>query len=247
MKARFKLFMLVVVVLGFAVSLAAFLNYNKFRKMLVDQERSRFSVTGLDVVESIQRGFDLGISLTQMNYMQDVLDRLRTEDPRIDSLYIFDEQGKVLYQSAQRSRSTIDPEWSRARDEENDGTWNAETELDFAVGFDLRNNFEKRVGGIAVEYSRAPTEARIAAVLRQQVMEAGLILVVAAAAAFGLVGMLLERMFRPLLRLGEADVAVGETNDLAVAYHDFRIAANETAHMVDVLDDVVTRSIAREA
>lgn len=247
MKASFKLFLLVAVVLAFAVSLAAFLNYNKFRKMLVDQERSRFSVVGLDLVESIQRGFDLGIGLTQMNYMQDVLDRLRTEDSRIDSVYIFDEQGKVLYQASKRQRGSIDDDWSQARDETRDSVWKAETEADFVVGFDLRNNFEKRVGGIAVEYSRAPTEARIAAVLRQQLMEAALILLAAAAAASVLVGMLLERMFQPLRRLGEADATAGESDDLAAAYHDFRVAANETAQMVEVLDDVVTRSIAREA
>jgi hypothetical protein len=151
---RRRLIVVAVIVCGFAVGMAGLLNYFKYRAAADHILTDRLVVTGRLVENGIQSSLALGLQFAEISTLPAMLDRERATDDLILGIDIFDTEGKMLY-STDRLRATrpVPPAWISAAIAAGDADWRAEEGHEAAAGISLRNNFDLRIGYLALRYS----------------------------------------------------------------------------------------------
>ena len=104
-KTRPQLIVVAVLVCLFAVGMAGFLNYFKYRANAERIIRERLVVTASSVENSIQSSLALGLQFSDLGTLPETLERERSTDDIILSIEVFDPEGKPLY-STDRLRAT---------------------------------------------------------------------------------------------------------------------------------------------
>src|SRR5262252_7264447 len=137
---RRRLIVVAVMVCGFAVGMAGLLNYFKYRAAADRILTDRLVVTGRLVENSIQSSLALGLQFAEIGTL-----------PGILGIDIFDTEGKMLY-STDRLRATrpVPPAWTAAAQLAGDADWRAEEGHEGAAGISLKNNFDLRIGYLAL-------------------------------------------------------------------------------------------------
>jgi len=148
------LIVVAVMVCGFAVGMAGLLNYFKYRAAADRILTDRLVVTGRLVENSIQSSLALGLQFAEISTLPGMLDRERATDDLILGIDIFDTEGRMLY-STDRLRATrpVPPAWIAAAAAAGDADWRAEDAHEAAAGISLKNNFDLRIGYLALRYS----------------------------------------------------------------------------------------------
>jgi hypothetical protein len=151
---RRRLIVVAVIVCGFAVGMAGLLNYFKYRAAANHILTDRLVVTGRLVENSIQSSLALGLQFAEIGTLPGMLDRERATDDLILGIDIFDTDGRMLY-STDRQRATrpVPAAWVEAAAAAGDGDWRAEEGHEGAAGISLKNNFDLKIGYLALRYS----------------------------------------------------------------------------------------------
>jgi hypothetical protein len=148
------LIVVAVMVCGFAVGMAGLLNYFKYRAAADRILTDRLVVTGRLVENSIQSSLALGLQFAEISTLPGMLDRERATDDLILGIDIFDTEGHMLY-STDRLRATrpVPAAWTAAAQLAGDADWRAEEGHEGAAGISLKNNFDLKIGYLALRYS----------------------------------------------------------------------------------------------
>ena len=174
-KTRPQLIVVAVLVCLFAVGMAGFLNYFKYRANAERIIRERLVVTASSVENSIQSSLALGLQFSDLGTLPETLERERSTDDIILSIEVFDPEGKPLY-STDRLRATrnVPQQWVDAA--------RAETGADWLVknGTEVKNSFGLVLGYVALRYSEAHVGETTLAVAHDLALSALAVFVIAA-------------------------------------------------------------------
>lgn len=87
------------VIVGFAMFLAAYMNFSGVRSAYLDLIRSRMSMMADGIGNDISAAHALGIRLTEQTTLPDLLARQAAADPLTLSIDVADDGGKVVFSS----------------------------------------------------------------------------------------------------------------------------------------------------
>ena len=182
MKLLVKLNLAFLCAFAVAMALTVMLNQAKFGDILRGLDDSRVSVVTLDTSRRLRQAVDLGLPLKDIAESQAIVDTLVEEYPELQSVTIFDADGRLLVHGGQAlaGRTTAAPDaWTAGNRQAEGDVWRLDTPESFVVGAPVVNNFGKLEGGVAVRYGKARYE-RTVGELTDELLETAVILFVAA-------------------------------------------------------------------
>lgn len=198
MKLTPKTSLTIFVILGFAISVTAFLNYYKYQSTLRELVQSRFVVVGLDLKNAVEGSVNLGIPLSQTENIQELLNRVKSSDEQILSAEVFGIAGnsgvRLFGTDKAGIGKPVPAEWVRGAERHETETWQFDEDAAFGVGFAVINNFNKTVGGIVLRYSRVYQQAKIETMF--QTLGRASLVVFAVASLLAFIGVFV--FFRPI-------------------------------------------------
>src|SRR5438552_6775771 len=96
---RVRFILVALVVSFFAIGMAAFLNYFKYKSTIGGIVKSRVLVIGRGIENSVQASLMLGMQFAELSQLPQMLQRERTSYRLIRRIDVFDSSGQVLYSS----------------------------------------------------------------------------------------------------------------------------------------------------
>lgn len=169
---RVRFILVALVVSFFAVGMAAFLNYFKYKSTIGGIVKSRVLVIGRGIENTVQASLQLGMQFTELGTLTQLLQRERNADRMIRGIDVFDPSGQVLY-STDRNRvgQKVPESWFAAAERTKGHEWSAEAAEDYVAGISLRNSFDLTVGYLVLRYSRDEVD-RIASTAGREILTA---------------------------------------------------------------------------
>jgi hypothetical protein len=175
---RVRFILVALVVSFFAVGMAAFLNYFKYKSTIGNIVKSRVLLVGHGIETSVQAALQLGMQFGELSQLPQMLQREKSSDRLIRGIDVFDASGQILYSTdAARMGQKVPEHWTRTAERSKATEWSAEEPSEFVAGISVKNSFDLTVGFLALRYSREEVE-RAAAVAGREIL-------LAALAAFG--------------------------------------------------------------
>ncbi|SMF81262.1 hypothetical protein SAMN06265365_14021 [Tistlia consotensis] len=199
-----RLAVLITLVLLTAVLITARLNYAKFVQVTETLDNSRYTFLAQDLKATLEASLDLGLPLDQIQNAQEVVERQRERYPEILAITVFDDKGRVLYNSG-RARPDLVERLQKQK------VVAGVAEGDRIAATPLVNPFGAIVGGVEVRVSARGADER------NDTMVASLGSAVLSAAALGtaavaLIAVVLLHGVRKRLALQARIIAsIGET------------------------------------
>lgn len=96
------------VIIGFAMALAAYMNFSGVRSAYLDLIRSRMAMTADGIANDISTANALGIRLTEQTTLSELLRRQAATDPLTLSIDVAADGGKVVFSSDDARIATAD-------------------------------------------------------------------------------------------------------------------------------------------
>jgi hypothetical protein len=201
----------VTLIVGLALALIGMLDFFRFEQTLRSTTEARLGFVAKDLRTNIQTGLDLGLDLSSMSNVQNIIDREAATDPRILGIDVFDDHARVLFSTQESAvESQIPNAWRAAIGSDDDSVWQASDREQMVVGTRLTSNFGSDVGGVALRYSRASFEEQ------------------------------LQRMLDLLIRLGTATLIVTALLSLAVSWLVLGATARRLARVRSAVENALT-------
>ena len=195
-----KIATIVFTTLAFALGITAVLGYFKFRKTLIDFVQDRAVVSALSAQSAIESNLDLGLSLVMLRTLPDILGRVRSTDPSIQSMVVFElrrDDASIIYATDGRAaEEVVPPAWLAAQAHAEGPFWTLTEPDTVIVGVPLRNSFGQNVGGVTLLYSRAYVDDKLADAASQLAVWTAALL--GASAVLSVIGSFF--IFRPVQR-----------------------------------------------
>jgi len=153
-------FILVAVAVGcFAIAMAAFLNYFKYRNTVAEIVKARVLVVGRGIENTIQASLGVGLQFSELSMLGPLLEREKAADRLIRGIDVFDAWGQVLYSTdAARLKARVPPEWLLGAERARGAQWSSDEPAELVAGMTIRNDFDLPVGHVAMRYSRDELE-----------------------------------------------------------------------------------------
>ncbi|MBL8518052.1 MAG: hypothetical protein JNM76_13905 [Betaproteobacteria bacterium] len=158
-RARFVIVALLVCT--FAIGMATFLNYFKYKATVGETVKSRVLVVANPIETSVQASLALGLNFAELGILNSLLARQKASDTLITGIDVYDTAGKILYSTdSPRVGQQAPAAWlEAARSMGKKEDWAVEEKNQLVTGIALKNNFDLTAGFLAVRYSRAYLDA----------------------------------------------------------------------------------------
>lgn len=171
---RVRFILVALVVSFFAVGMAAFLNYFKYKSTISNIVKSRVLVVGRGIENSVQASLQLGMQFAELSQLPQLMQREKSSDRLIRGIDVFDVNGQVLY-STDRGRvgQKVPSAWTTAAERAKGTEWSNEAPGEYVAGISVRNAFNLTVGYLGLRYSREEVE-RAAATAGREILLAAL-------------------------------------------------------------------------
>jgi hypothetical protein len=172
---RVRFIIVALVVSFFAVGMAAFLNYFKYKSTIGGIVKSRVLVIGRGIENSVQASLSVGMQFMELGTMNALLAREKASDRLIRGIDVFDHTGQIIY-STDRARvgEKVPKDWTDASERSKTTEWSIEGSSEYVAGISLKNNFDLTVGYLALRYSSDEVE-RAARVAGREILTASVI------------------------------------------------------------------------
>ena len=201
---RVRFIIVALVVSFFAVGMAAFLNYFKYKSTISSIVKSRVLVIGRNIENSVQASLQVGLQFMELGTMNQLLAREKASDRLIRGIDVFDHTGQIIY-STDRSKvgEKVPNGWIDAAARSKSTEWATESPEEHVAGISLKNNFDLTVGYLAMRYSADEVE-RAAKVAGREILLTSIMSFLAIALVAPLALILVIRRFERDLRALEA-------------------------------------------
>ena len=171
---RVRFILVALVVSFFAVGMAAFLNYFKYKSTIGNIVKSRVLVVGRGIENSVQASLQLGMQFSELSQLPQLMQREKGTDRLVRGIDVFDYSGQVIY-STDRARvgQKVPSTWTQAAERSKTTEWTADESDEFVAGISVKNAFDLTVGFLALRYGRDEVE-RAAATAGREILLAAL-------------------------------------------------------------------------
>jgi MFS family permease len=150
-----KSILCMIVLLLFVMSLLFMLSSFKFQTILTNLIANRLSATSPTIYESIESAIDLGLGLGEIQNTERVIFWVQQNNPGILSIDIFNNKGNILYSTEkQRVQQAVAPFILENLKTASGHYSQMELDANFLSAFKLLNNYNQRVGGGSIIYSK---------------------------------------------------------------------------------------------
>lgn len=203
---RTRFVIVALLVCMFAIGMATFLNYFKYKATVGETVKSRVLVVTNPIESSVQASLALGLNFAELGILNGLLERQKTSDSLITGIDVYDTTGRILY-STDRPRigQMASAEWlEAARLMGKKKEWEVEESGQLVTGTALKNNFDLVVGFLAVRYSRAYVDAATGRVAQKLMMAALPVLLIAGLLAPLALMLVMRRFDRDMKTVHEA-------------------------------------------
>jgi len=154
-RVRVRFIMVALVVGVFAVGMAAFLNYFKYKSTFSSVVRERVLVIGRGIENSVQTSLSLGMQFNELSTLPTQISREMAADKIIRGIDLFDHTGQSIYSTdRERVGKGVPRTWVQAADRSKTNEWNLEEAGEYVAGISIKNSFNLTVGYLALRYSR---------------------------------------------------------------------------------------------
>jgi hypothetical protein len=173
---RFRFICVALVVSFFAVGMAAFLNYFKYKSTIGGIAKTRALLVGRGIENSVQASLQIGMQFAELSQLNQLMQRERTSDRLVRGIDVFDPTGQILYSTeASRVGDRVPARWTVIGDRSTpkNNEWSLEGEQEYVAGIALRNSFNLMVGHIALRYSRDEVD-RAASIAGREILLAAI-------------------------------------------------------------------------
>lgn len=171
---RFRFIGVALVVSFFAIGMAAFLNYFKYKSTIGDIAKTRVLLVGRGIESSVQASLGLGMQFAELSQLNQLMERERTSDRLVRGIDVFDVAGNILYSTeAQRVGDRVPADWLSMGERSKGNEWSVEGAEEYVAGISVLNAFNLTVGYIGLRYSRGEVD-RAAAVAGREILLAAL-------------------------------------------------------------------------
>lgn len=160
--------------LAFVLLLATLLNYSKFLTTYTELSDRRVALVTSWTRDSIEVLLNLGLELKGLHAAPGILEQAKSRYPYIESISLFDTAGgRILYStSGELVGKSTPPAWLAAQAQSTQTRWHIDGTDSAVAGIRLDSSFLKGVGGIAILYSTADAQAKIAGMRERLIMTA---------------------------------------------------------------------------
>ena len=151
-----------IVLLLFVMGLLFMLSSFKFQTVLTNLIANRLGATSPAIYESIEGALDLGLELGEIQNTESVISWVQQNNPGIRSIDIFNIKGEILYSTEkQRVEQAAAPHILENLKTASGHFSQVELEASFLSAFKLLNNYNQRVGGGSILYSKDDYNAQV--------------------------------------------------------------------------------------
>jgi hypothetical protein len=217
---RVRFILVALVVSFFAVGMAAFLNYFKYKSTIGGIVKSRVLVIGRGIENTVQASLQLGMQYGELSQMNQLLARERSSDRMIRGIDMFDSNGQVIY-SSDRSRvgQRVPDAWNASAARSKSTEWSSEAADDYVAGLTVRNAFDLPVGFLALRYARDEVD--------RAASTAGREILASAIAAFAAIAVIAPLALIVVIRRFERDM---KTLEAAAGHLEDRVESESTGN-----------------
>ncbi|MGB0671643.1 MAG: hypothetical protein ACPGNT_09110 [Rhodospirillales bacterium] len=209
MRLTVKIGVTMIGVLLFALVVTTLLNFYKYQSTLSELMRSRFEVVVGDIRGVLEQNVALGLRLSDITAIQELLDRARGSDSQIVSIEVFalaGESGRLLFSSGSGAVMAADGLIPTAWTEESETAtpfWTVPEDAAFVVGATVLNTLDRPTGGVVLRYSKNVLDQKVSAMFERLALSgAGVLAIIGTLAFLGVVV-----FFRPLSKSVERMIA----------------------------------------
>jgi MFS family permease/methyl-accepting chemotaxis protein len=165
-----------VVLLLFVMTLLFTLSFFKFQTVLTKLVANRLAATSPTIYESIEGAIDLGLGLEEIQTTEKVISWVRQNHPGIQSIDIFDTKGRILYSTKKQRRGlAADTLVLQILASSAGHSSHIESGENFLAAFKLINNYNQRVGGGLITYSKDEYNRQVADFKNSLLLKSGVI------------------------------------------------------------------------
>jgi MFS family permease len=144
-----------IVLLLFVMSLLFMLSYFKFQTIFTNLIANRLSATSPTIYESIESAIDLGLGLGEIQNTEKVIFWVQQNNPGIRSIDIFNNKGNILFSTEnQRVEQAVASPYLEILKTSVGRNSQIEVDANFLGAFKLLNNYDQKVGGGLITYSK---------------------------------------------------------------------------------------------
>lgn len=156
---RVRFILVALAVSFFAVGMAAFLNYFKYKSTISNIVKSRVLVVGRNIENSVQASLAIGMQFTELQQLTQLMQREKSSDRLVRGIDVFDTSGQVIY-STDRARmgQKVPTPWVLSAERSKSTEWSSDESEEYVAGISLKNAFDLTVGYLALRYSREEVE-----------------------------------------------------------------------------------------
>jgi hypothetical protein len=171
---RFRFICVALVVSFFAVGMAAFLNYFKYKSTIGGIAKTRALLVGRGIESSVQASLQIGMQFAELSQLNQLMQRERTSDRLVRGIDVFDTAGQILYSTdASRVGDKVPAAWVTTAERTKGNEWSVEGDEEYLAGISVKNAFNLTVGHIGLRYSRDEVD-KAAAVAGREILLAAL-------------------------------------------------------------------------
>lgn len=162
---RARFIVVALLVCFFAIAMATFLNYFKYRSTVAEVVKTRVLYVADGIEDNVSASLALGLPFAEMPTMQALIERERTTDTLIAGIELFDPAGQVIYATDKaKIGKQVAIDWlteaaQQRRDRGRPASWTTKQNEEQVVAVVLRNNFDLAVGYLSVRYPQQYVEA----------------------------------------------------------------------------------------
>src|SRR5687768_4221096 len=141
---RFRFICVALVVSFFAVGMAAFLNYFKYKSTIGGIAKTRALLVGRGIESSVQASLQIGMQFAELSQLNQLMQRERTSDRLVRGIDVFDPTGQILYSTdASRVGDRVPAAWTSIGDRSTpkNNEWSLEGDEEYVAGISVRNAF----------------------------------------------------------------------------------------------------------
>jgi TRAP-type C4-dicarboxylate transport system permease small subunit len=201
---RVRFILVALAVSFFAVGMAAFLNYFKYKSTISNIVKSRVLVVGRNIENSVQASLAIGMQFAELQQLPQLMQREKSSDRLVRGIDVFDTSGQVIY-STDRGRvgQKVPTPWIGSAERSKTTEWSSDESDEYVAGISLKNAFDLTVGYLALRYSRDEVE-RAASTAGREILLAALASFIGIAIVAPLALIVVIRRFERDLRTLEA-------------------------------------------
>ena len=156
----FKISIMIILILAFALLLNVFLNFFNFEKNYTNMIYSRFFVTAKDLQNTAEYGLSLGLLLPELKNIQEVINGIVNEQKDIVSIEVFNDRGQVIFATNPEGKNREVPaKWvEKLKEMDKEAVSEFAHNDAFVIVLPLMNTFNIKVGALALGFSKSHIE-----------------------------------------------------------------------------------------